>query len=66
MTELHTKLFPLKLHWQQWTDIDSLEVYNWSPSLCQQVEIVAEQAIKQKTELMKGEINKTQTNNTCF
>lgn len=55
-----------KVHWRQWTDIDSLEVYNWSPSLCQQVEIVAEQAINQKTELMKGEINKTQTNKTCI
>lgn len=55
-----------KVHWQQWTDIDSLEVYNWSPSLCQQVEMVVEQAINQKTKLMKGEINKTQTNNTCI
>jgi len=48
------------VHQQQWTVIDSLEVYSWHPALCQQVEIVAEQTINQKTELMKGEIKKRQ------
>lgn len=65
-TAFHTLFPPPRYNWQQWIDIDSLEVYNWSPSLCQQVEIVAEQAINQKTELMKGEIKETQTNNTCI
>ena len=58
-------VFP-KVHWQKWTDIDSSKVYYWSPSLCQQVQTVAEQAINQKTDLMKGKINKTQTNYICI
>lgn len=42
----------------------ALAAVDWSPPLCQQVEIVTEKAINQKTELMKGEINKAQTKKT--